>query len=102
MNAVLINKEYLDYTSKKTGQLVNGWTITYLKSRRNKSDNYYGYDVDNLFIRNDDDNKSVIEQLAVLMPGDHFQPVFEVDGRYSYLVDLVYHESNYFDFSKPI
>lgn len=100
MNAVLVSKEHLDYVSKKTGKPVKGWTISYLKSRRNKSDTFSGYDSDNYFIRDDDD--LIISQLEGINPGDHFELEFDFDGNYRFLEELVFHEANYFDFSKPI
>lgn len=102
MKAVLLSKEYLDYESKKTGKKVQGWAVTYMKSRRKKSDTFSGYEVDNFFVRDNDDNELIIEQLVVMSPGDSFEAIFDVDGRYSYLEELIPGDSKFFDFSKKI
>lgn len=102
MKAILVSKEYLDYVSRKTGKNVQGWAVTYMKSRRNKPDNFFGYDVDNFFVRDTDDNELIIEQLVVMSPGDSFEAIFDVDGRYSYLEELIPGDSKVFDFSKKI
>lgn len=100
MNAVLVSKEHLDYVSKKSGKPVKGWAITFLKSRRNKSETFVGYDVDDFFFRDEED--LFVIALESINPGDHFELKFDFDGNYRYLEEIVFHEADYLDFSKPI
>lgn len=101
MNAVLINKQHLNYTSKKTGKQVDGFAISYLKKKRNPDSEFFGYDVGNDFISNTPDNQYLINALNGINPGDHFEAIYECDGKFNFLVDLVGHEK-YFDFTMII
>ena len=101
MNAVLINKEHLSYTSKKSGKPVDGWAIAYLKKKRNATDTFKGYDVGNDFISNTPENNKLLENLAKVQPGDHLELIYECDGKYNFLDAVVPHEK-VFDFTKSI